>query len=215
MRKRDYMIPGALFFLGLLPILTGTMTVIEVKTLIDSGEPAGDYYTYVSYPWIIISHIIFGSVFNLLGPFQFVPVIRRRWPRMHRMMGRIFIISGLLTVLGAIWMNQFFPAYGGILKYTSILIFGIAMLATMFIAVRAILRRDIVMHRKWMIRTFAIGLGVSVQRLILLPYFAMFGIPEGNILGAQLWMGWLISIAVGEWWIRRTEDTPVAYGLVR
>ncbi len=204
-RKRDWLIPISLLLLGLLPILTGSFSLLMIHEALSGGTPVPDAETYAKHPFPIVTHIVIGALFMLLGPFQFISAVRLRWPRVHKTMGRMFVISGSLTALGAIWMNQFFPHFGGILKYSSNLLFGVALICALAFAVRKIIGKDVIGHRKWMIRAYAIGLGPATQRLLFMPYFVAFGIPEGNPLGTMLWFGWLINILVAEWWIRRGD----------
>jgi hypothetical protein len=42
---------------------------------------------YNAHPWITAAHLASGFVFMTTGPIQFISVIRKRWPRWHRMAG--------------------------------------------------------------------------------------------------------------------------------
>lgn len=192
-----------LLLLGCLPILTGSMQLFTINAGLSGAEVAAESQNYVNHPIPIVIHIVAGIVFNLLGPFQLIASLRQRLPRFHRISGRIFIVAGLVSGASALWMNQFFPAFGGVLKYSSNLIFGLGSIIAIGIALHAILNRNVTRHRAWMIRAYAMGLGVATQRLLLMPYFFAFGIPEGETLGALLWICWLINMAVAEWAIRR------------
>lgn len=100
-------------------------------------------------------------------------------------------------------MNETFPAYGGVAKYLSIAIFGVAMIGSVLIALWRIRRRDMTCHRAWMIRTDAIGLGPATQRVLIMPYMIAFGFPGGPVLGLMLSACWLFNLGVAEWIIRR------------
>jgi len=45
-------------------------------------------------PWILV-HAANAATALLLGPVQFLPVVRRRWPRVHRWTGRTYVIGCL------------------------------------------------------------------------------------------------------------------------
>jgi uncharacterized membrane protein len=197
----------ALLLLGSLPILTGSMSLVAINAGLSGLDVPAENQNYVNHPLPIVVHILSGIIFNLLGPFQFILAIRQRWPMIHRVSGRLFILAGLVSAVSALWMNQFFPAFGGILKYSSNLIFGLGSIIAIGLALHAILRRRVLDHRAWMIRAYAMGLGVATQRLLLMPYFFAFGIPQGETLGALLWICWLINMAVAEWVIRRRKTS--------
>lgn len=191
-------VPCLLLGLGLLPILTGALSLAAVTEGLAGRPVPPESANYVANPVPILMHILAGSVFNLLGPFQFVPAIRRRWPAVHRWSGRVFLASGLVAGLCALWMNQFFPAFGGLSKYSANLVFGAALPISLALAYVAVRQRRIATHRAWMMRAYAIGLGVSTQRLLILPVALALGLPGDPWLGLLLWAGWLLNLAVVE-----------------
>ena len=67
----------------------------------------------------------------------------------------------------------------------------------------AIRRRDILQHRAWMTRAYAIGLGAGTQVLTGMVGELIAGPP--NELGNALLMGagWAINLAVAEWSIHK------------
>ncbi|HEX2991293.1 MAG TPA: DUF2306 domain-containing protein, partial [Anaerolineales bacterium] len=69
-----------------------------------------------------------------------------------------------------------------------------------FIAIR---RGDMIRHRAWMTRAYAIGLGAGTQILTGLVGELTIGTP--NELENALLMGaaWVINLAIAEWAIRR------------
>jgi uncharacterized membrane protein len=216
MRVKAWLAPTGLLLLALMPILTGALSLLAVGEGLVTGAIAPDTGNYVANPVPIVLHIVAGSLFNLLGVFQFVPAIRRNWPVWHRWSGRVFITVGLVTAAGAIWMNQFFPAFGGWLKYSSNLLFGVALAAALVIAYRAIRRRDIATHRAWMMRAYAIGLGVATQRLLVIPYAAAtMSVPPDPWLGLLLWAGWLLNLMVVETILRSGRKAVPTAGVVQ
>ncbi len=76
------------------------------------------------------------------------------------------------------------------------------MTACLVLGFAAIKRRDIVAHRAWMVRGYAIGLGAGTQIFTESLGAALFG---SGVLAAELAKGaaWVINVAVAEWAIRR------------
>lgn len=205
----------ALLLLATVPALTGTTQLLTIQGGLSGSEVPADSVHYVENALPITVHIIAGMLFGLLGPFQFVQGIRRRHPQWHRWTGRIFVASGAIAAIAALWMNHYFPSFGGVAKYTSNMFFSIGLLFALGVALRAVMRGDIHSHRAWMMRAYAIGLGVATQRLLLMPYFFAFGIPEGETLGLLLWACWLLNLAVAEWVIRGERGRRGAAGALR
>lgn len=205
--RRIWWQTAGLLLLGLIPILTGSMQLFTINHGLTTGEILDPTAAnYIAHPWPIVTHILAGSAFNLLGPWQFVAPIRQRWPLLHRTAGRVFFLAAILVALSALWMNLFFPAFGGGVKFYSNLLFGLGLLFALGLSLRAVLRRDIRNHRAWIMRAYGIGLGVATQRLILLPVYMIAGDISDAVLGAGLLAGWLLNLAVVEWVLHRPRQ---------
>lgn len=204
--KSNWRVPILLLVLGSLNILFGALQLDTIQR----GPPAvPDEFTTMQYfatPIPIVLHIVSGILLNLLSPFQFVPSFRQRWPGWHRWSGRLLILSGFLAALTGLWMNQFFPAYGGVLKYPGIIVNSLGLMVSFSIALRVILVGDVQRHRAWMMRAVAFGLGPATQRLFILPYFLVYGIPSDFLIGFIIWLGFLLNLAVVEWVLWRERS---------
>jgi Predicted membrane protein (DUF2306) len=80
-------------------------------------------------------------------------------------------IGGTPQAGSALWLTAFYPnlnATGALLTAIR-LTFGTAMVASIVVAYTSIKRRDIARHRAWMIRAYALALGVSTQIFTLGP----------------------------------------------
>ena len=54
---------------------------------------------------LTLIHILPGALFLVLAPLQFVPGIRAKHLRLHRWMGRVLLISGLIIGTSALVMS--------------------------------------------------------------------------------------------------------------
>ena len=83
---------------------------------------------------------------------------------------------------------------------------------------RAIRRRDVVRHREWMIRLYAITFFAITARMVT-PLLLLVQVPvmssqyDGDVQAAVnasipygQWLGWIVNLAVAEWIIRRTRN---------
>ncbi len=183
-----------LLLLGMISIALGSLQLSEIS----QGNAQGSYATM---PLPVVVHIIFGIVFNLLSPFQFAPNIRTNYPKFHRYSGRLLVVSAIPVVFSALWMNQYFPSYGGTLKYTGIIAYCIVLLGSLFLAIKYVMRKDIQNHRLWMMRAMAAALGPATQRLIIIPVVLIFGeeVVTDRVIGLLIWSGLLINLAFVEY----------------
>lgn len=193
-------VPPVLWLLGSLAILSAVYRMLITTQALATGtlpaDPADVHY--VKHVLMISLHIIPGLCFLILGPLQFVPTIRARWPKFHRWSGRIFIVSGLITAVTAVTMNMVFPPVGGLFKSAAVYIFSLAQIITLIVALHAILHRNIARHRAWMIRAFAIGLSVSTMRFFFIPAYFLYGIPDDFTIALGMWVGFLTNIFIAE-----------------
>ena len=75
------------------------------------------------------------------------------------------------------------------------------------LAVRAIRRDDIVHHRRWMIRAFAIGIGIGTVR-IWLQILPLAGLDVASSFGPAFWIGFSLHVLAAELWLRAFPNPP-------
>jgi len=207
--RRDWMIPAALVVLSIIPVLAGGLRLGE---LAGGAEVTADNARFVANPLPLVVHIVSASVFCVVGAFQFSPGLRRRHRRWHRVAGRALVPLGLISGGSGIWLTLAYPFVepDGWILYGMRLVVGSAMVASIGLAIRAILRRQFTSHGAWMIRGYALGLGAGTQVLTLLIWILIGG-PETE-LGRVIVMGsgWAINMIVAEWAIQRMSRSPGA-----
>ncbi len=212
MRKRtafstraDWLVPLALIVLSAVPFVGG---VVRLVGLAGGAAITPDNARFFAAPLPVVLHILSATLFCILGAFQFAPGLRQRRPGWHRGAGRLLVLCGLVAGLSGLWMTLFYPLYPHLqreLLYGFRLLFGSAMVLSVALGLRAILRRDVTRHRAWMIRSYALGQGAGTQALTLLLWFLILGTP--STLTSELLMGasWVINLVVAEWIIRRSS----------
>jgi uncharacterized membrane protein len=188
--------------LSLIPLIFG---VIRLTQLAGGAEITPDNARFFASPVPVVIHIVGAAVYALLGAVQFPTGLRRRMLAWHRVVGRFLVVCGLLVGLSGLWMTLFYsrPPGTGDLLYAIRLLFGSAMVLSVALGFAAIRQRNVVAHRAWMMRGYAIGLGAATQMLTLMVGEIIAGPP--NELGHALLMGagWVINLAVAEWVIRK------------
>ena len=191
---------AVLLFLGLAAITSGIMRMGMLGDSMSTGQLPTEIIDlrYALHPYLSALHVIPGIIFVLSGPLQFIPLIRRKAPWLHRWFGRIFIVSGVIAAVSSILMCLIFPAYGGIWTTLASLTFGSAMMFTLFKGYRAIMHRDISRHRAWMIRSFAIGLSVSTIRLFFVLQDILLGSDLDASFASSFWTGFIVNMLVAE-----------------
>ncbi|KLI64449.1 DUF2306 domain-containing protein [Aurantiacibacter marinus] len=120
-------------------------------------------------------HFALGAVILLLGPVQFIGAVRRRWPRMHRIIGRTYVASALLTAIGGLVFISLRGTVGGPLMSVGFALYGILMGAAALLTIHHARNRQFKRHRAWAIRLFALAIGSWLYRMDYGFWFALFG----------------------------------------
>lgn len=98
-----------------------------------------------------------------MAPLQFHPVIRARWPRLHRWTGRIFISASLAAAALAIWLAFSYELVG---SRPALVIFGLLWMFFSAAAWACAAKRNFVAHRRFMIRSVTVGFAFVWVRLL-------------------------------------------------
>ena len=200
--KSLWLIPTGLILLALIPIVSGSLRLTQL-----SGGPEliPQAARFTGFPLPVILHIVSGTLFSVVGAFQFLPGLRRGKRSWHKMAGRVLIPAGFVLALSGLWMASFsaLPIGDGPLLHVIRLIFGTYMIVSLVLAVRAIIRRRFVAHGAWMTRAYALGVAAGTQAIFLIPGSVIFGstneVPRAIAMGAA----WLVNLGVAELVIRR------------
>lgn len=202
-RSAAWLVVG-LIFVSFLPLFFGVLRLIQ---LAGGAQVMPVDARFTASPLPVIVHIVGGGLYAVLGAFQFTTGLRQRQLGWHRAAGWVVVLSGLLAALSALWMTLFYPRQPGTseLLYLFRLLFGSLMFASFPLGIAAVLRGDLKVHRAWMTRGYAIGLGAGTQMLVLMVWEIIAGKP-GKLSHALL-MGasWVINLAVAEWTLRRRK----------
>lgn len=188
-------------------ILSG---LADASPLSESVPLDGAFAPYAS---LTMLHIVPGLVFIVLGPLQFVKKLRNRRPGVHRRIGRVVLACGMVTGVTALAMTTQM-AIGGATERAATTLFGVLFLIALIRAFVCIRRRQVALHREWMIRAFSLGLAVATVRPIVGAFFATRSVTHltpAEFFGIAFWLGFTIHLIAAEAWINYTR-TGVAVG---
>lgn len=191
-----------LAFLTAIPILNSFVLVFQVP----SGTLAEDSAHLAVAPISLFAHVLAGVAFGITGPVQFVRALRNRFGALHRVSGRIFVLSG--TVIGFSGLSILAQVTSQRTPVVDIArgLFGLALLIALAMAMVAIRNRDFLRHRAWAIRSYAIGMGLGTVALVFMPLYIVTGQPPIGLTSDILFVAsWVLNIAVAEVIIRRSS----------
>lgn len=144
-------------------------------------------------------HALGGVGALLLGPFQFLSIIRKKAPVFHRWMGRAYLIFIAVGSVGA-FMLAMNPMGGAVTRFA---FFALALLwvSTSGMALWRVLRRDFESHRRWMIRSYALTYAAVTLRVGIPALIFGLGMTQNEAYQTVAWASWTINLIVAEWLI--------------
>ena len=190
----------ALAFATGIPLMVTAVRVVQIPL----GTWPEDAVRLAAAPVAWFLHSLAGVLFGVLGPLQFVRALRRRFGALHRLAGWAFVVAGAgLGLSGLALLLQVESIATGLLDAARAML-GLVLIAALQLAVAAARARDMREHRAWMVRAYAIGMGTTTVWLAVLPIYLITGERLTGLASDLALVGmWLLSIAVGEWVVRR------------
>lgn len=155
---------------------------------------------YLAHLGPLLLHITGGVVALAVGPWQFVQGLRSRHPTVHHWMGRTYVAAALAAGVGGLLMAPL--TLGGPLAHLGFAMLALLLLLTTARAFVAIRRREIVIHRAWMIRSYALVFAAVTFRSWLGGLLSA-GLPYDQVYAVGAWASWLINLYVAELLIAR------------
>lgn len=121
----------------------------------------------------LLMHTTTGALAMALGPFQFMAAARRRYPRLHRDAGKVYLVCVVLSMIGGLAYLGTTPldsVFSGAPFSIALAGLDVMVLFTAWLAYSAIRRRDIARHRAWMAYNFGLLLATPGLRLLWIAF---------------------------------------------
>lgn len=139
------------------------------------------------------THIIFAAIALLIGWLQFIPKLRNRNMKLHRAIGKIYIVAVLTSALASLFVS--FYANGGISAFLGLFTGGLVWFITTFMSYYYVRHKKIELHKKMMIYSYATTFG-GVTLRIWLPLLAMSLHNFDTAYNIVTWLAWVPNIIV-------------------
>ena len=141
-----------------------------------------------AFPARALAHMLVAPLALLLGPFQFIPSIRAKAPRVHRYIGRIYVAS--CVIAGIAGFATALHASGGPIAGWGFGILAVLWVGTTLGGLWAAVRRRFELHRLLMRLSYAMTFGAVTLRL---------QIPIGFMLGYSGYPAMSVWLAYTSW----------------
>ena len=159
-------------------------------------ETFGDYWDY---KWPLIGHISGGLIALTIGPLQFSKTFRNKFMTAHRWLGRIYLTAILIGTICSSYI-----AWTSSLRVNFSWAFGLQALAfawitTASMAYISVMRRHILQHKEWMIRSYVVTFAFVSFRWLSELSIAQQLMNKFEERGPTIiWLSWTIPLLITE-----------------
>ncbi len=160
--------------------------------------------------WSFYIHISTSLLVLIFGIFQFIPFLLFRWPNIHRLIGKIYVVLvACLSAPSGFIMGIY--ANGGIWAKTSFCIISLLWFIFTLKAYLTIKNKNIDAHIDFMIRSYALTLTAITLRMyvVVLPHF--FILHSREMYALISWLSWIPNLLLAEFLIRKKIFRPFNY----
>ena len=152
-------------------------------------------------PWCDDVHFVGGGIALLVGVWCLRVDLLLQHPRRHRWLGRVYVASVFAS--GAAGFLMAFFAAGGTVGRLAMSAIAAAWMVTTGLGLVAIRARRVLVHRRWLLRSYALCCAAITLR-VELPLVML--VVDSYGLGFTITAStcWLPNVLFVEWWLRRT-----------
>ena len=146
---------------------------------------------------------VFTIIFALLAGFtQFSSFLLQKHKRLHRVMGKIYVYDILFVnfpaaMVMSVYANGLWPTK------TAFVILDCLWFYFTLKAVTAIKKRDILAHKRFMVRSYALTLSAITLRTWKIIILSIVYVDPLHLYMIDAWMGFVPNLLMAEWLISR------------
>ena len=152
----------------------------------------------------LLPHGVGGVLALAIGATQFSSRLRRKHLRVHRFLGKVYIISNFVlapvAILMALKISPWFMTVFTIVQGATLMVFTAA-------AYWSIRHKNVAQHREWMVRSYAVLLVFLEGRVLMaIPAIGQQGMDSVVLVN---WACFAVSLVVAEFVLRWRDLFPV------
>lgn len=174
-----------------------TLQYLPISTDIAFLRIKQDYIGMTHYRVAFFIHV-FTSIFVLLAGFtQFSTYLRCQYYRIHQWSGWLYTVVVLLFAAPSGFIIGIY-ANGGIPSQIAFCLLAVLWFAFTAIAISSLLKKNIIRHQNFMIRSFALALSALTLRAWKYVLVAIFHPKPMDVYMVIAWLGWVLNLLIAE-----------------
>ncbi|MGE7935174.1 DUF2306 domain-containing protein [Viridibacillus arvi] len=151
---------------------------------------------------MLFIHIATSVVVLVIGPFTLSTKYRKKNIKLHRRIGKIYLIGILLGGVSGLYLA--FYATGGFAGKLGFSSLSVLWLFSAFQALAKVKEKKIHDHQKWMIRNYSLTFAAVTLRIWLPLFVLLFGLESFELSYAIIaWLAWVPNLIIAELFIQR------------
>jgi uncharacterized membrane protein len=155
------------------------------------------------------AHVIIAGIILIIGIFQINNVGRLKWPKAHRLLGKIYVFGILFfSAPGALIMSFFINR--GPFVLTSFVFQSIAWFICTYLAFYHIRKGNYSAHRNWMLRSYSLTLAAITLRFYVFISSWSFDLGQPLAYATISWLSWVPNLLVCELYLLKTNPASIS-----
>lgn len=130
-------------------------------------------------------HILLGGLALLIGWIQFSNKLRIKNTKLHKTIGKIYMISVFISGLCSLFISLY--ATGGVVSVLGFFLLGLIWITTSFLGLKAIKNGNVKLHEKLMIFSYAACFSAVTLRI----WLPLLNMATGEFISAYRMVAWL------------------------
>jgi uncharacterized membrane protein len=176
----------------------------------EAQAPIPPHDNFPAYYPVLIVHMVTGTIAMLTMVLQVWPRLREKFPKVHRVSGRVYVVSVVVAALAGFVVIWFAVPWGKV-GSLCMLIFWVWSTVAGYVAIR---RGNHVTHRRYMLYSFAVSANNMWASITMLAIFEL-GLPFDLVWWGEAarWIPWVGNLMLVQWWLyytARKGRTPLA-----
>lgn len=156
-----------------------------------------DEIVLLHYKIAFFTHVYTSVFLILIGWVQFSTYIRINYSRVHKNIGKCYILT-ILLLSGPSGLVMSFYANGGLVSKISFIILSLLWIVVTWLSYYYVTKRDFDNHRKFVVRSFALTLSAISLRLFKYIIVFLFHPPPMDTYRIVSWLGWTFNLLLVE-----------------
>lgn len=210
MGKKSWKSKGIWWIFGTLCVLIGLYPILYF--LIDStfgllATKSPDLFNNTLWNIGFKGHITLGGISLLIGWVQFSTKLRKQALKTHRIIGRLYVISVLISGVCGVYIGLY--ATGNWISKLGFITLGVFWLITTYLGYRSAVKHQLINHRIFMIYSYAACFAAVTLR-IWLPILTI--VLNDFILSYKIvaWVSWVPNVLFARYYIIKTNQRSLS-----